>query len=282
MPTPGAKSNKSTIAGFFQILVGCILFVFFGIGAAVSRFWYYFADASGALPLVLFLIGTAGGVFFFWKGINKINLAHRFRKISRIMGEDTAIQLSVLEKKLNWKRNQAVKALQRQIAQGFWTDAYLDTDSGVFMIGYDPPVLLTDSGNQAVDELLNTANGFIHEMVAINHTVSDPGLKARIVHLTDIAGQIYTFIKKNPGKIHLVRQFSNYYLPVTVDLLKNYQELQGQAIKGENIRESMLMIADGMGTVETAFKKQLNDLYQDKSLDISVDVEVLQKMINDT
>ncbi|MCL1874596.1 MAG: 5-bromo-4-chloroindolyl phosphate hydrolysis family protein [Clostridiales bacterium] len=281
LPFAGSKSNQITITGVLQILAGGFLFVFFGTSALISKFWSLFAGSSGRFSLVLLLIAIAGCVFLIWKGTDNIKIAYRFRQVSRSIGNDTNIDFYVLEQKLSWNRDQLQKNLRRQMDRGFWPDAYLDTDKGFLRLGYAPPSPLAASGNQAADELINTANGFIHEMFTISHSIPDPALKAQVEHLTDIAKQIYAYVQKNPGKTRQVRQFSNYYLPITVDLLKNYQELQSQVVKGENILDSIQSITGGMTIVETAFKKQLDDLYKDKTLDISVDIEVLQQMVND-
>ena len=197
------------------------------------------------------------------------------------MDGGTDIQLSALSKMLNWTPNKLVSTLRRQITRGFWTNAYLDTVNGVFMLGYTPLSFEADSGDKAVDEVFQKANATIHEMITLNLGVSDPALKATVERLIDIAGQIYAFVKKNPEKTRQIRQFSNYYLPNTVSLLKNYQELQGESIKSANIQESLQKVADSMTIIETAFKKQLDDLYQDKALDISVDIEVFQNMVKE-
>ena len=280
MPTPSAKANYTTIIGVLQVLAGGTLFVFFGIGALISKFFSFLADTSGTVALVLFFISIACGVLFLWRGIKNLIIASNFRKISREMGVNTYIKLSELEKRFNWERNQLVKILRRLINRGFWTEAYIDSVNDAFLLGYTPFSISTDSGNQAVDELLRTANDFIHEMNTICHTITEPALKAQAEHLIDIARQIFTFVKNEPGKIRQVRQFSNYYLPTAVSLLKNYQELKQPAVKGASIHESLQKIEGGMFTIETAFKQQLEDLYRDKSLEISVDIEVLQNMVN--
>jgi len=275
------KADVTTIAGIVQTLGGGLLFTALGAGALVSKLFSLLAGSSGTFALILFLAGTAGGVLLSWRGIANIKIAYHFRKISRLMGKDSNIQLPVLQRKLGWQRDKLIKSLRRQIDRGFWEDAYIDTDSGNFMLNYAPQYFLADSGNKDVDELSKTANDFIHELTTARLSISDPDLKAKVEHLVEIAKQIFAFIKKNPEKIRQIRRFSNYYLPMTTSLLKDYLELQSEAVKGENIQESIQKIAGSMNTIETAFKNQLNDLYQDKALDISVGIEVLQNMTNE-
>ena len=285
--TSAPKAGKTNTTGILQIVAGSVIFFVSGIVALVSKIWsvvtsLFFASASvastsGSLP-VIFRIGLVLGVVFVWLGVVNLRIAGAFRKISRIMGTDTDIKLSVLGQKLGWQPNKLVKTLRRQIAKGFWTDAYLDTDNGIFMLGYAPSMLKADSGDTVQEELFKSANGFMHELTTINLGISDQALKTQVTGLIDVAGQIYAFVKKSPEKARQIRQFSNYYLPMTVKLLKSYQELQAESIKSENIQESVQKIADSMTTIEDVFKKQLNDLYQDKALDISVEIEVLQNM----
>lgn len=280
MPPRSTKADKAVVVGFLQALAGCIMFVLLGAVALISRVWSLLMSSPGTLSLVLLLIGIAGGIFFLWLGIRNFIIASYFGKISRIMGESTHIRLSELEQKLNRSGEQLTRYLRHQIARGFWADAYLDTEGGMFILGYSPPGLLGDTGDLAVDELLKTANSFLHEMKTICPVIADQDMKAQGERLVEIAEKIYAFVKENPGKVRQVRQFSNYYLPTTAGLLKNYHELEGLPVKGENILESLSKITGIMSNVEKAFEKQFDDLYYDKSLDIYVDIEVMQKMID--
>ena len=117
-------------------------------------------------------------------------------------------------------------------------------------------------------------------MATISRSIDDPDLKASVDTLTDIAKQIYTYIGENPEKSSLVRQMSNYFLPTTVNLLADYSELQKQTVKSENMLTSMQKITEMMSRIEPAFRKQLDDLYSKKSMDVSVEIEVMQNMLD--
>jgi len=256
------------------------MFILLGLAALMSRVWSLLMSSPGTLSLALLLIGVAGGAFFLWLGIRNFRVVSYFNKITGIMGESTHIKLSDLEQNLNRDREHITKYLRLQIARGLWKDAYLDTEGGAFILGYSPPNLLDDTGDQTVDELLRTVNVFLHEMKTISASTIDTDMKAQGEHLIDIAEKIYAYVKENPAKIRQVRQFSNYYLPTTAGLLKNYRELEALTVKGDNITESMQKITGIMANIEKTFEKQFDDLYYDKSLDIYVDIEVMQKMID--
>jgi len=280
MPETNKKADKTTAVSVVQMFAGVFLIILFGVFALLGLVWSLITDATSPLPTFLFLLNVVIGVFFIWKGYGNYKLASRFRRISRAMGESTDMELSALEQKLGWSRDKLLKALHRQRARDFWPDSYLDTDNGLFILGYSPTYLKTDSGNKALDELLKTANTHIHEMATASRSVDDTDLKAQTETLTDIAKQIYSYVEKNPDKSGQVRQLSSYFLPTTVNLLKDYVELQNQTVKSDNMIGSMKKIKGMMNSIEAAFNKQLSDLYSGKAMDVSVEVEVMQNMLD--
>ena len=70
-----------------------------------------------------------------------------------------------------------------------------------------------------------------------------------------------------------------YYLPTTLKLLKAYETLDKQGVKGENILSSMHDVEMMMDTIIAAFEKQLDNLFQEEALDISSDISVLETML---
>lgn len=71
----------------------------------------------------------------------------------------------------------------------------------------------------------------------------------------------------------------DYYLPTTVKLLEAYQELDKQPVQGENILSSKSEIEGTLDTLNTAFEKLLDDLFQDTAWDVSSDISVLRTML---
>jgi len=280
MTDTNKKADKTTAVSVIQMLAGVFLIILFGVFALLGLVWSLITDVTSPLPTLLFLLNVVIGVFFIWKGYGNYKLASRFRRISRAMGDSTDMELSALSQKLGWSRDKLLKTLRQQRTHDFWPDSYLDVDNGIFILGYSPTYLKTDSGNKALDELLKTANMHIHEMATVSRSIDDADLKSQTETLTDIAKQIYSYVEKNPDKSGQVRQLSSYFLPTTVNLLGDYLELQNQTVKSENMIGSMEKIKGMMNSIEAAFNKQLNDLYSGKAMDVSVEVEVMQNMLD--
>lgn len=71
----------------------------------------------------------------------------------------------------------------------------------------------------------------------------------------------------------------NYYLPTTLKLLNTYDRMGAQGVSGGNIGATMERVENIMGTIVTAFEKQLDALFGAEALDISTDITVLENMM---
>ena len=76
-----------------------------------------------------------------------------------------------------------------------------------------------------------------------------------------------------------MRKFLDSYLPTVVKLLEAYAEMEAQGVEGENIRESKRRIEDAMDTLVTAFENQLDKLFESDALDLSTDIDVMERML---
>ena len=129
------------------------------------------------------------------------------------------------------------------------------------------------------DIVLGEGLGYLKELEALDSTINDEKLDKPVRELYDISSQILGIVQKSPEKTKQIKQFIRYYLPTTIKLLNNYYELNSQPVKGDNINESIKKIEGIMDGLLLTFRNQLDDLYRDKSIDISADVSVMENMI---
>ena len=71
----------------------------------------------------------------------------------------------------------------------------------------------------------------------------------------------------------------DYYLPMTVKLLDAYEDMDRQPIQGETIRASKKEIEDTLDTLNEAFAKLLDSVFQDTAWDVSSDISVLHTLL---
>lgn len=135
------------------------------------------------------------------------------------------------------------------------------------------------TGNPEIDKLIAERERALSEMRRLNDTIEDEVISARIDHLEDVTAKIINTVVAKPSKLPQLRRFLNYYLPTTLKLLNAYDRMDAAGVSGSNIDGTKAKIEDIMGTICTAFDKQLDTLYGEEALDISTDIAVLENLL---
>lgn len=143
----------------------------------------------------------------------------------------------------------------------------------------EEPVQQEETGDDAMDRVIAEGREYLRQIREVNDGIPDPALSEKIYRLEDVTRKIFDHILQNPKKMPQIRKFMGYYLPTTLKLLKAYETLDKQGIKGENIQSSMHDVEMMMDTIIAAFEKQLDNLFQEDALDISSDITVLETML---
>jgi len=105
-------------------------------------------------------------------------------------------------------------------------------------------------------------------------------MSAQIDRIGVITAKILDYQKSHPDKAPQLHSFLSYYLPTTLKILRAYGQLEAQEISGQNIAAAMGRIEGMMDKVVEGFEKQLDKLFQNDVLDISSDVAVLERMLD--
>ena len=83
----------------------------------------------------------------------------------------------------------------------------------------------------------------------------------------------------HPEILSDLNKLMDYYLPMTVKLLNAYREMDAQPVQGQNIQASKLEIEKALDTLNQAYEKLLDDLFQETALDVSSDISVLNTLL---
>ena len=142
-------------------------------------------------------------------------------------------------------------------------------------------VPLTSRGG--VDErcakVLEKGNDYITWLVKYNDRIADRKMSDQIQEITDISRQMFDFTAKNPNLASDLGNFIDYYYPTTNKLLETYCDMNEQEVKSANVSEIVAKVSSVMGTIVTAFRKQLDQMYEHKALDVKTDINVLKSVL---
>lgn len=135
------------------------------------------------------------------------------------------------------------------------------------------------TGNPELDALIKERDRAVSEMRRLNDSIEDPAISEQIDHLESTTKKIIAQVVQNPDKLPQIRRFLNYYLPTTLKLLNAYDRADSAGISGANVDGTKGKVEDIMGTIVTAFDKQLDALFGDEALDISTDITVMEQLL---
>lgn len=130
-----------------------------------------------------------------------------------------------------------------------------------------------------VQEILDKGNEFIQEIRRCNDAIPGEEISAKIDKIEQIVRQIFKRAEEHPEVISDLKRMMNYYLPTTVKLLRAYEEMDAQPVQGENIQNSKKEIEDTLDTLNDAYGRLLDSIFQDTAWDVSSDISVLHTIL---
>ena len=133
--------------------------------------------------------------------------------------------------------------------------------------------------NPEIQAVIEAGNGYIRKIRECNDAIPGEVVSAKISRMELLTRRIFERVEQNPEVVSDIRRMMEYYLPTAVKLLEAYEELDGQPIQGENILSSKKEIEDTLDTLNTAFEKLLDDMFQDTAWDVASDISVLRTML---
>ncbi|MCI8610593.1 MAG: hypothetical protein HFE66_01570 [Clostridiales bacterium] len=141
------------------------------------------------------------------------------------------------------------------------------------------------SGNQDVDALcmqLESDASHIRSVAELLPSAKD-SIAPRLRSIGFTLDKIAKNLQEDPSDLRDCRRLANYYLPVMQKLCDKYVFLIRQSTEdtdaAKNRTELKAKIEDAFAGIDSALKKQLDALYQNDSLDISTDIDVLKQML---
>ncbi len=259
-----------------------------------------FLNLSVGWPSVLFL---GAGVGLIWNGGRILGRTKRFKTYCKALGQKTHCTITELARQVEKPVSFVKKELRAMIDQGLFLEGHLDREETMLITSHETYRNFEQARLQLeqrqrleaeerkrleaaqakqdprVREVLDKGNAFIAEIRRCNDAIPGEAVSAKIDRMEHIVRQIFRRVETDPGSIPDLKKLMDYYLPMTVKLLNAYADMDAQAVQGETIQASKREIEETLDTLNLAFEKLLDDLFQDTALDVSSDISVLQTLL---
>lgn len=301
--TPGLIAGKAmkwtgySLGGMFAVTAGILAIVSGATGAEL------------VLPMGIIDVFLVASVALGIKGSRQEGLAKRFRRYQQVIGERTFCLIEELSAAIGKKPKFVQKDLRKMIRDGFFPQGYLDKKETCLITDQQTyqQYLQTEKAYEAREqevqadgrkagaqqasastaaphgseyqELLAEGQSYIRHIHTCNDKIEDPVISEKLDRMEMIVTRIFTEAGRNPDIADDLKKMMSYYLPTTKKLLDAYCELDEQPVPGENIETTKQEIAATLDTLNNAFAKLLDDLFEEKAWDISSDISVLNTML---
>lgn len=128
-------------------------------------------------------------------------------------------------------------------------------------------------------KILADGNAYIRMVHTCNEKIQNDIMSVKLSKLEAIMRRIFEQVEKDPASAEDLHKFMDYYLPTTTKLLQAYLDLDRQEIAGEHISATKKEIEDTLDTINSAFERLLDSLFEDMAWDVSSDISVMKTMM---
>lgn len=243
--------------------------------------------------LFVFFVGSVILAFRGWKIRKRLE---RFNKYSDILKGKNYSEISKLSESVSKKNKFVLKDIEKMMSLNMFKEGHISEDKSYFMLGDEVYEEYLNSmkaySERSKEEADNTVeqdkselslvieNGekYISEIESVNYSLHGNNICTKLNEMANITRNIIDNVRKNPDNLPLVKKFFNHYLPISLKLIYSYRELNTQTIEGENIRKAKNEIENSIDLINTAFRKLLDNLFEDVVLDVSSDISVLETL----
>lgn len=247
--------------------------------------------------------GTASGVGLLVGGIKKIGRLGRFQKYIDALDVHTYCSFDQLSDAVSKPVKFVKKDVQKMISKGWFRQGHIDAQETCLITSNETYQQYMQTQNALEQkkreeerlreenlrnhekispqeqEILEKGNEYLDKLHKSNDAIPGIEISAKISRMELIVEKIFERARKHPEIIPDLKKMMDYYLPMTVKLLDAYEEMDVQPVQGENIQSSKKEIEDTLDTLNLAFEKLLDSVFQDTAWDVSSDISVLNTLL---
>lgn len=257
------------------------------------------AGEAAAVPLGLMAVGEIAGIGLLANGCGGIGRLGRFKKYIKTIGTHTYCNFDQLAKAVRKPLNFVKRDIDKMIRKGWFLEGHVDTQATCLITSNDTYQQYQNTQKQLairqeeekqqelqeqkiapeVREVLKKGNEYIAKIRKCNDDIPGEEISNKIYKIEEIVRQIFRRAEEHPEVISDLKRLMEYYLPMTVKLLEAYADMDRQPVQGETIRNSKKEIEDTLDTLNDAFEKLLDSIFQDTAWDLSSDISVLHTVL---
>lgn len=293
-------NNNGRIAGILFMVFGSI-----GLGLMTVLLLVMWIIAMVAKPDLWviggasFIVASFGAVFGFMLkgGIDMGNRLKRGKLYAKQAGRKMYCTIEELAALVGKSKEFVRRDVQKMMELRIFSKAYLDEQKTCLMLSEDTykqylecQKALKERDKIEIEEekqkfskefedMMAAGRNYLTILKEANDAIPGEVISQKISDLEDVIRRIFDTVSKHPEQGKEMERFMDYYLPTTVKLVNAYRDFDSAGSRGENVNAAKAEIEKTLDTIQKAFERLLDDLYEDAVLDVTTDASVIQTML---
>ena len=299
----------SAVAGYVFGAFQCILFIVFLTFTLLSG--YAPRVLIAAIMMVIFSAALgAGGIGLGIVQTKKIGRIERFKTYLSVLGKREYCNISEIAVKSGQSAKTVLKDLEYMIQKRWFLQGHLDKQKSCLMVTdkmysqycqleqqkaieqkeskereaqlkkqQEEKIAAGKMLPPEVQKVIDQGDEYVRKIRACNDDIPGEEISAKIYRIEMLVDKIFERVEQNPKNVSDIQKLMDYYLPTTVKLLEAYAQMDAQPAGGENIQSAKKEIEATLDTLNVAFEKLLDSLFQETAWDVSSDISVLNTML---
>lgn len=128
-------------------------------------------------------------------------------------------------------------------------------------------------------DILKLAGERTSELEKVSKQLEDEELVKNVKEICSTSKKIIDTLSKKPEKMKQAHNFLNYYLPVTIKILKRYDEIENNKLTSDSSKKFMKSVEEMINKIKNAFNEQLSNMYQTEIIDTDAEIKVFETML---
>lgn len=302
VPQGALYSTGSRASGYILMTLGGVGTFGLGITELILGIIALVTEANLILPIAILGVLLICSIFFWSRGRASLGRISRFKNYVRMLGKRTCITLGELASGSGRSESFVLKDVRDMLSRGMFRQGHLDESAKNLFVTNESFHAYTEDKSRAeavkaneakkereraadpamteeVKRVITEGRTYIDKIHAANREIQDAEVSRKLDDLEATVAKIFEYVEAYPESAPETKKLMKYYLPTTIKLLDSYQKLGDYSRQGQNISNSRKQIEDTLDTLNQAFARLFDNLYQDTSMDINSDISVLNTML---
>lgn len=307
LPVLYGRTGGQTAMGVLKVVGGGVLTLFGFLGGLASGIVSLVTGAAFlSFATVCAGLGLLGGAGLLTSGIRNLTWVSRFKTYCKALGRQTHMSLDKLARIVGRNTGFVRRDLEKMIDAGLFLEGHIDNEQKTLITSnetyrhYEQSRLALEqrqrdqaaqakaeqaqkkaqeSRDSRVQEVLDKGNAFLRDIRKCNDDIPGQEISEKISRMELIVQRIFQRAEAHPEIVPDLKKLMDYYLPMTVKLLRAYADMDAQPVQGQTIQNSKKEIEDTLDTLNQAFENLLDSVFRDTAMDVSSDISVLQTLL---